>query len=108
MSERDPHVTVKIEEIIAFRDEMRTRREQLLNSEKGLDPLSVLYIDSLIQAMDNLIADNASAVGQAQGAAGQAQCPELLAKTVFKVQPDPVASIRLPVPPPDGGPKKRE
>lgn len=108
MNERDPHVTVKIEEIIAFRDEMRVRREQILNSEEGLDPLSVLYIDSLIQAMDNLIADNASAVGLAQGAADQAQCQELLAKTVFKVQPAPLESISLPAPPADGGPKKRE
>jgi hypothetical protein len=108
MSERDPQVTVKIEEIIAFRDEMRARREQLLNSEEGRDPLSLFYIDSLIQAMDALIANVTSAMGQPQDATDQAQYQELLAKTMFKVQPAPLQSLGLPAPPTDGGQKKRE
>lgn len=108
MSEQDPQAEVTLEEIITFRDDLRARREQLFHSEDGQDPLSVFFIDSLIQALDVLIENVASNKGQPQGEIDQAQYQELLAKTVFKVLPDPLESLSLPAPPTDDGQKKRE
>lgn len=108
MSKHDPQTETTLEELIAFRDDIHSRREQLLNSEDGKDPHAVFFIDSLIQALDVLIENVASNKGQPQGEIDQAQYQELLAKTVFKVLPDPLESLSLPAPPTDDGQKKRE
>lgn len=108
MSEHDPKTETTLEELIVFRDDVRQRREQLINSEDGKDPHAVFFIDSLLQALDKLVDDVTSTKDQPLGATDQAQCQDLMAKTVFKVQSDPLDSLNLPASPAPGGQKKRE